>query len=133
MARLRWIQALQSLGLEFWLLLPLLGLGFWVTSGGLTDRMLSRSSETTLYIESVRHPNRQALSTVQAIIVVIHPRQGASTVMVKTANSALKTLLFEFPTIDPERIEAAISHELGLPHDRIHALMQYQTEPGNKQ
>lgn len=43
MFRPRWLQSIRSLGLEFWLPLPLLGLFFWVGGGLLTDRMLSRS------------------------------------------------------------------------------------------
>lgn len=133
MARLRWTQVLRSLGLEFWLLLPLLGLGFWFVGGLLTDRMLTHPNESTLYIEGDRQPSKQLPRTVQSIIVVVHPQQGSSTVTVKTANSALTTLRFEFPTTDPQQIEAAMSHELGLPRDRIQALVQYQSEHGEKQ
>ncbi|MBW4694334.1 MAG: hypothetical protein KME27_21525 [Lyngbya sp. HA4199-MV5] len=132
MTRLRWTQVLRSLGLEFWLLLPLLGLGFWFMSGAFTDRVLSRSNETTLYIESARKANKQPPRTIQSITVVTHPQQRTSTVIVKTANSALTTLLFEFPTVERDQIEAAISHELGLPNDRIQALVQYQAESGKK-
>ncbi|MBW4471910.1 MAG: hypothetical protein KME45_16110 [Stenomitos rutilans HA7619-LM2] len=133
MARLRWKHVLHSLGLEFWLLLPLLGLGFWFTSGALTDRVLHRSNETTLYIEGVRKSSKQPPRTIQSIIIVTHPQQRTSTVMVKTVNSALTTLLFEFPTTERDHIEAAISHELGLPRDRVQALVQYQSEHRQKE
>jgi hypothetical protein len=53
--------------------------------------------------------------------------------MVKTVNSALTTLLFEFPTTERDHIEAAISHELGLPRDRVQALVQYQSEHRQKE
>ncbi|MBW4581703.1 MAG: hypothetical protein KME42_19200 [Tildeniella nuda ZEHNDER 1965/U140] len=130
MTGLRWTQVLRSLGLEFWLLLPLLGLSFWLTSGMLTDRILARSNKVTPYLEGNRQP-KQPLRTVQSITVVTAARQGYSTVTIKTANSALKTVTFEFPTTQPEQIEAAISRELGLPRDRIRKLVRYQSGQGS--
>ena len=127
MTRWRWTQVLQSLGLEFWLLLPLLGLGFWLTSGMLTDRILARSNKVTLYLEGDRQP-KQPPRTIQSITVLLHPRQSYATVKIQTANSALKTLTFEFPTLDPAQIEAALSRELGLPRDRVRVLVRYQAE-----
>ncbi|PSB26994.1 hypothetical protein [Stenomitos frigidus] len=132
MARLRWTQVLQSLGLEFWLFLPLLGLGFWLTSGILTDQMLARSNKVTLYLEGDRQP-KQPTRTVQSITVLIHAQQGRSTVNIQTANSSLTALTFEFPTTQPEQIEAAISRELGLPRDRIRALVRYQSKQGHRE
>jgi len=115
----------HSLGLEFWLLLPLFGLGFWVSSGLLTDRLLARSDRTTVYLQGDRQP-KQPSRTVQSIAVVIKARQNRSTVSIETTNSALKQLTFEFPTTEPAEIEAAISRELGLPRDRIRALIHYR-------
>lgn len=37
----RWLQVLYRLGLEFWLPLPLLGLGFWTGGGLVSDQVLS--------------------------------------------------------------------------------------------
>ena len=128
MTRLRWTQVWHSLGLEFWLVLPLLGLGFWLSSGLLTDRMLARSNRTTVYLQGDRQPQQQPPRTVESINVIIKARQNLSTITIETANSALKQLRFEFPTTEPERIEAAISRELGLPRDRVRSLMRYRSE-----
>ncbi len=128
MTRWRWTQELRSLGVAFWLLLPLLGIGFWFGSGILTDRMLSRSSKPTLGLVGDRQLKKQPPKTVQSIIVAIDQRQGVSNVKIETANSALKELTFEFPTTEPAQIEAAISQELGLPSDRIRQLTRYQLQ-----
>lgn len=40
----RWLQVLYRLGLEFWLPLPLLGLGFWTGGGLVSDQVLSHSN-----------------------------------------------------------------------------------------
>ena len=128
MTRLRWNQVWHSLGLEFWLVLPLLGLGFWLSSGLLTDRMLARSNRTTVYLQGDRQPQQQPPRTVESINVIIKPQQNLSTINIETANSALKQLRFEFPTTEPAQIEAAISRELGLPHDRVRSLVRYRSE-----
>lgn len=125
MTRFRSMQIWQSLGLEFWLLLPLLGLGFWLSSGLLTDRMLARSDRAPIALQGDRQ-SKQPPRTVQSITVVI-TRQGFATVNIETANSALKQLVFEFPTTEPAEIEAALSRELGLPRDRIRALVHYRS------
>jgi cell division protein FtsX len=118
----------HSLGLEFWLVLPLLGLGFWLASGLLTDRMLARSNRTTVYLQGDRQPQQQPPRTVESITVIIKARQNLSTINIETANSALKQLRFEFPTTEPAQIEAAISRELGLPRDRVRSLVRYRSK-----
>ncbi|HEY9883537.1 MAG TPA: hypothetical protein V6C98_07990 [Thermosynechococcaceae cyanobacterium] len=128
MTRLRWTQVWHSLGLEFWLVLPLLGLGFWLSSGLLTDRMLARSNRTTVYLQGDRQPQQQPPRTVESITVIIKARQNLSTITIETANSALKQLRFEFPTTEPAQIEAAISRELGLPRDRVRSLVRYRSK-----
>ncbi|MBD2035475.1 hypothetical protein H6F76_10625 [Leptolyngbya sp. FACHB-321] len=128
MTRLRWTQVWHSLGLEFWLALPLLGLGFWLSSGLLTDRMLVRSNRTTVYLQGDRQQQQQPPRTVESITVIIKPQQSLSTITIETANSALKQLRFEFPTTEPAQIEAAISRELGLPRDRVRSLVRYRSE-----
>ncbi|XHX79595.1 MAG: hypothetical protein RBJ76_06670 [Stenomitos frigidus ULC029] len=128
MTRLRWTQVWHSLGLEFWLVLPLLGLGFWLSSGLLTDRMLARSNRTTVYLQGDRQSSKQLPRTVESITVIVKAQQNLSIVTIETANSALKQLKFEFPTTEPAQIEATISRELGLPRDRVRSLVHYRAE-----
>ena len=128
MIRPRWLQALRSLGLEFWLPLPLLGLVFWVGSGLVTEQMLSRSYNTKDRLQTNTRLKRQPAKTVLSIEVEIKKHQGFSKVNVKTANSALKELEFEFPVTEFSQIEAAIGQELGLSRDRVRRLVHYQIE-----
>jgi hypothetical protein len=126
MLRTRWFQILCALGFEFWLLLPLLGLAFWVGSGFVTDRLLSRSFTTDKYLRAdIQQANKPA-KIVLSIKAEINNYQGFSTVTVKTANSALKELKFKFLFTNLSQVETAISQELGLPHEDVRKLMRYQ-------
>ena len=124
MFRPRWLQPLHSLGLEFWLLLPLLGLVFWVGGGLVTDQMLSRSGPSKPPLQAGKMEG-QPEKMVLLIKVEINRRQGLSKVKVKTANSALKQLEFEFPVTKLSQVEAAIGQELGLSPKRVRKLVSY--------
>jgi uncharacterized protein YneF (UPF0154 family) len=128
MRRTRWLQALKSLGLEFWLPLPLLGLVFWIGGGLVTDRILSRSYYTKDQLKVNPPLQRQPVKVVLAIKVEINYSRGFSRVKVKTANSALKQLEFEFPLTETLAIEAAISRELGLSSEQVRELVHYQVD-----
>lgn len=127
MIRPRWLQGLYSLGLEFWLPLPLLGLVFWVGSGLVTQQMLNYSYNPKAYLQADMQLQRSS-RTVVLIKVEIKKEQGFAKVRVKTANSALKELEFEFPTTEFSQIEAAIGQELGLPTEYVRKLVRYQIE-----
>lgn len=124
MIRPRWLQGLSSLGLEFWLPLPLLGLVFWVGSGLVTQQMLNHSYNPKAYLQA--DMQLQRTRTVVLIKVEINKDQGLAKVKVKTANSALKELEFEFPTTQFSQIEAAIGQELGLSTEYVRKLVRYQ-------
>lgn len=131
MLRPRWLQALHSLGFEFWLPLPLLGLVFWVASGLVTDQILSSSYNTKDQLLAGSRLKAQPSKTVLSIKVEIKRRQGFSKVNVKTANSVLKELEFEFPVTEFSQIEAKIGKELGLSPEQVRRLVHYQTEYRN--
>lgn len=128
MYRSRWLQALKSLGLEFWLPLPLLGIAFWIGGGLVTDRILSRSYDTTSVLQANTQLKGQPGKVVLLIKVDIKYSQGLSKVKVRTANSALKQLEFEFPVTKVSQIEAAISRELGLSPELVRKLVRYQVD-----
>lgn len=116
---------LYSLGLEFWLLLPLLGLVFWVGGGFVTAQMLSRSYNPKAYLQIDRQlPGRSR--TVVLITVQIYKHLGFSRVEVKTKDSALKELEFQFPVTEFNQLEVAIAQELGLSSDYVRKLVRYQ-------
>ncbi len=128
MLRPQWLQGLYSLGLEFWLPLPLLGLVFWVGGGLVTQQMLSRSYNPKAYLQADMQLQRQRSRTVVLIKVEIRKERGFSKVKVKTANSALKELEFEFPITEFSQIEAAIGQELGLSTEHVRKLVLYQID-----
>ncbi|BAY79131.1 hypothetical protein NIES25_56140 (plasmid) [Nostoc linckia NIES-25] len=123
MQQLRRFQVLRSLGLVFWLSLPLIGLVFWLGSGFVGDRILSHSRTTKKYLLTDTQSARQMMKKVVAIEVEILRQQGISRVNVKTNNSALKTIVFEFPITDMSQLQATLSQELGLPRDRVQELI----------
>lgn len=131
MLQSRWLKILRSLGLEFWLPLPLLGLAFWVGGGFLMDRILSRSHQPTNPLKVETLSAKQPRTVVLSITVQIKKHQGVSRVRVKTASKALKELEFEFPVTELNQVEAAISKELRLPIDDVRKLMRFETENGN--
>ncbi len=123
MQQLQLFQALRSLGFVFWLSLPLIGLVFWLGSSFVGDRILSRSNLTKKYLLADTQSARQIMKKIVAIKVEVLPEKGVSRVNVKTNNSVLKTIVFEFPITDISKLEAALSQELGLPRDRIKELI----------
>lgn len=92
----------------------------------MTDQMLSRSYSTADQLQANTRLRGQPSKRVLSIIVKIDRRQGFSNVKVKTANSALKELEFEFPVTEFIQVEAAIAQELGLSAERVRKLVIYQ-------
>ncbi|MDZ8083873.1 MAG: hypothetical protein RMX35_33020 [Nostoc sp. DcaGUA01] len=123
MQQLKRFQVLRSLGFVFWLSLPLIGLVFWLGSGFVGDRILSYSRVTKKYLLADTQSARQMMKRVVAIEVKTIPQQGISRVNVKTSNSVLKTIVFEFPITDMSQLQATLSQELGLPRDRVKELI----------
>lgn len=124
----RWLKTIKSLGLEFWLALPLLGILFWVGGGLVTNYLLSRSYYNNEQLQVNTQIKEKPTKVVLAIKVEINYKLGISRVKVKTANSTLKQLEFEFFVTEVSQIEAAISRELGLSLEQIRQLVRYQID-----
>lgn len=123
----RLLQGLYSLGLEFWVPLPLLGLFFWIGSGLVTTQMLSHSYNPKTYLRAdIQLQGRSR--TVVLIKVEIKKNQGFSKVKVKIVNSALKQMEFQFSMTESSQIEAAIAQQLGLPTEYVKTIVRYQIE-----
>ncbi len=123
MPRYPWFKVFRSLGLEFWLLLPVLGLLAWSGSGLVMDWVISSFSgfDKSLSVES-----QGARVKVLSMQATIFPRQDISRVRVKTTHSKLKVLEYEFLTTQPAQIETQISQEMGLPLEKVKAAIKYQ-------
>jgi hypothetical protein len=127
MLNLEALRVVRSLGWQFWLPLPLLSLLLWFGTGFVGDRILSRVRTSPKFLTADTSAARQLSETITAIIADIDPIQQRSRVQVKTSNSLLQILIFEFTLTQPTQLEAAISRELGIPSDRVRQLIQYQS------
>jgi hypothetical protein len=121
----QWFQFLGSLGLEFWLPLPLLGLGFWAMSGWVADRDLSRPSQNVRELE-ISQPARSSSDRILTIKVTIDRDRKASLVEVKQATKIFQKQKFELSTTDLSQIEAEISQKLDLSAEQVRHLVRYQ-------
>lgn len=126
MALSRVFQALRSLGMGFWLALPLLGLVFWLGSDLLSDRILSRPYGTVAQLEADTQLEVNLAVTIVIIKAEIYKKQGFTKVEVKTTKSALTKLEFQFPVTEFNQVEATIAQELGLSLADVRKLVRYQ-------
>jgi hypothetical protein len=127
MFRRQWLQFLSSLGLEFWLPLPLLGLCFWLMSGWLADRNLNRSYQTMQELQIPQETNNPP-ERVLSIKVIIDRDRNISQVKVKQVTSLFQTQEFQLSTIKLDRVEAEIGQKLGLSVEQVQQLSRYQIE-----
>jgi hypothetical protein len=124
----RWLQKPFNLNLDFWLLLPTLALTFWIGGKFVSNRVLSRPYDVVGELEADRSTEIRLSFTVKEIQVLIDQNKGLTEVEVKTDDSQLKKLEFEFPTTEFEQIEKAIARELGLSRDNVKKLARYQLD-----
>lgn len=124
----RWSHFLNSLWLEFWLPLPLLGVFFWLGGNLVTDRVLSRPYTTVNTLQADTQPEVWLSVTVLLIKAEIDKSEGLTLVEVMADDSTLKKLELEFPTTEFERVEALIAQELGLSRETVRRLARYQVK-----
>ncbi|MEL6909982.1 MAG: hypothetical protein AAFR63_07300 [Cyanobacteria bacterium J06631_6] len=117
----------RSLGLEFWLSLPLLGLAFWVATGLLTEHRLNQSDRT---VESFKiTPDRvKPDSTILLIKVKVDRALNTSQIKVKRSTQVTQQQEFELETTELGQIETAISQKLDLPPEKVRQLLRYQVK-----
>jgi hypothetical protein len=121
------VQFLKFLGLEFWLPLPLLGLGFWLLSGWFASQQLNLPTANIRELQidrDARSPTQQILS----IKAIVDRDRGTSQIKVKQANSIYQTQAFALPTTQSEKIEAFLSQQLKLSNEEVRQLVRYQVE-----
>ena len=124
----RWLQQASNLSLDFWLLLPVLALAFWIGGEVISNKVLSRPYDIVTELEA-NQPTQVKLSfTVQVIQVLIDKNRGVTQVKVKTNDSELTKLEFEFPMTEFEKVEKAIAFELSLSPEDVQRLTRYQIE-----
>lgn len=122
----RWLQSLPALWLEFLVPLPLLGIILWFSGNLVTDQVLSRPHTTVSKLQANTQLETKFFLTILFIKAEILQPQGLTKVEVKTADSELKKLEFEFPVTDARQVEAMITQKLGLSREDVRKLVRYQ-------
>ncbi|MBD1937035.1 hypothetical protein H6F73_06815 [Microcoleus sp. FACHB-68] len=117
---------MPSFPLRFLLLLPFLGITFWVGGRILTDRVLNRPYGTLdkLQAQSQLPPQLSPL----LIKAEIKKSQGVTKVKVKSANPDLKGSVFEVPATEISQIETVIAQKLNISVEEVRQLVRYQIE-----
>lgn len=122
----RWLKKVSLLNLDFWLFLPLLAFFFWVGGEFISQQVLSRPYEVVAELEANQSTQIKLSFTVQVIQVLIDRETGKTKVEVKTNDSELQKLEFEFDITEFKQLELKIAQELGLSQQDVQRLARYQ-------
>lgn len=117
-------RSLRSLGLEFWLPLPLLGLLFWAGSSFIEHQLLNRSNFSVSPVQVA--PRRSPAAQVLSIKVEIDRDRNVSQVSVRTMTSTIKIQQFEISAIEQKQVKAAIAQQLKLSPEQIQQVTRYE-------
>ncbi|MEM9923219.1 MAG: hypothetical protein AAF915_05605 [Cyanobacteria bacterium P01_D01_bin.50] len=121
----QWLQFLKSLGIEFWLPLPLLGLSFWFIGGWLTEHTLIRSSGSEIELQAIQPKTSPAYNYgIASIKVNIYPQKGISVVKIKKLSRTYTQSEIRLTTTHIPHLEAAIARELGLSRSQVKKMMR---------
>lgn len=112
------------LRLEFWLLLPCLGLAFWLISGLTLEYSLNRDRHA---VESFNiTPDRPQTAERLSITVTIDSDRGTSMVEIKQAMQSYRKQEFALTTTKLPEIEREIAQKLALPIEKVRRKLRYQ-------
>jgi hypothetical protein len=124
MRRFQWLRFLSSLGVEFWLPLPLIGLVFWLIIQFITAQNLGLSDYSDRKLEVNQNqpsPSGQILS----IKVKVDRQSNSSQVKVKQTTSVIQQQEFKIPTTELALLEIAIAKKLDLSVEQVRELIYY--------
>lgn len=124
MRRFQWLRFLGSLGVEFWLPLPLIGLGFWLIIQFITAQNLRLSNYSDRKLE-VNQNQPSPSGEILSIKVKVDRQSNSSQVKVKQTTSVIQKQEFTIPTTELELLEKAIAKKLNLPIKRVKELIYY--------
>lgn len=113
---------LQGMGLRFWLPLPLSALFFWLSCSLIANQVLSRSYDSKDQLQADAQLDIHVSVNVMMIEATISRAKQIAQVEVRTTESILKTLEFEFPITDIDQVETAIAQELDLSRQVVRKL-----------
>ncbi len=115
---------LRILGARFWLLLPTVGLGFWVAGTLLTQRMLQQT-ETSIHQLQATLPADVQEHDIRLIQANVDRTQGKTQVAVKPVDLAVHEREIELSTTRLDEVETSIVQELGIPTATVQRLTHY--------
>ena len=118
------VQPLQILGVRFWLLLPAVGLGFWVAGTLLTQRMLQQTENSIQQLQATLPAELQD-QNIRLIKVRVDRTQGKTQVRVKPVDLAVSGQEIELPTTRLDEVETLISQELDISPTIVQKLTHY--------
>lgn len=118
------------LGLKVFTSLSFVGVAFWVTTGWITEQVLSQTYSTTTPLEAEGQQQVQLSLTVTvlAIDAEIDRSSKSTEVNVRAAGSALEEMEFNFPLTEFADVEKAIAQELGLSLEDTRKLIRYRID-----
>jgi hypothetical protein len=122
----RTMAVLHSLGIEFWLPLPFLGILFWYGGNFMAQQVMSRSYATVNQLQADTQLEMKLSVPVVLIQVEVDKSLGVSSVAVKTTDSTLSKLEFKYPETEIKNIETMIVEELGMPAASVRKLTRYK-------
>jgi hypothetical protein len=123
-----WLRLRPQLKKMSWLLLPLIGVGIWITTAWMTDWVLSNASLPASQLQTELYPTTQFVRTltITSISARIDRSENIAEVTCTTEDLSLKRLEFKLPLIDPAALELALAQELKTTPTAIQSLIQYQ-------
>jgi len=126
MAVPRFLQHLHRLGWEFWLPLPLVAAIFWMGGRSISAQVLSRSYQSVNKLQADAQLDVKLSVTILSMNAKIERRRGVTLIEVKTFNSTLKKLEYEFPVTEANQIEMALAQELRMSTADVRKLLSYR-------
>lgn len=122
----RIVQNLKSSRAEFWLPLPLVGITFWLAGNAIAKQVLYSSYTSPNQLQADTQLEMKLSIAVLVINAEINLRRGTTAASIRTTESNLKKLEYEFAVTDPKQIEIAIAQEIGLPVEEVRKLIRYR-------
>jgi hypothetical protein len=124
MQRFQWLRFLGSLGVEFWLPLPLVGLGFWLIIQFVTAQNLRLSNHSDRQLE-VKQNQSSPTGQILSIKVKVDRQSNSSQIQVQQTTSVIQKQEFKIPITESERLETAIAKKLNLSVEQVRELIYY--------
>ncbi|MGC8714611.1 MAG: hypothetical protein ACP5RH_19685 [Leptodesmis sp.] len=106
--------------------LPLIAALLWLGGNLIAAQVLSRPYDSVHVLQVDTQLDVKLSVSILAFIVRIDRRRGVTTISVKTTDSTLRKLEYEFPITQASQIEAAIAQELAMPIASVRKLISFK-------